>query len=113
MLEPYSVVQDKGSHGDIIVWPLKALCDYIEATGDFALLDEPIAWRRADNFEKTSHTDPVTRHIDKLIDTVQARFIPGTNLIRYGNGDWNDFASARRSDGKRLDDKRMDRRSPL
>jgi cellobiose phosphorylase len=90
MLEPYSVVQDKESHGDIIVWPLKALCDYIEATGDFAFLDEGIAWRRADNFEKTSHADTVTGHIDKLIETVRARFIPGTNLVRYGHGDWND-----------------------
>ena len=34
MLEPYSIIQDKVSHGDIIVWPLKALNDYIEATGD-------------------------------------------------------------------------------
>ena len=90
MLEPYSVVQDKESHGDIIVWPLKALCDYIEATGDFAFLDEPIAWRRVDNFEKTAHVDPLTRHIDKLIETVRARFIPGTHLVRYGHGDWND-----------------------
>jgi cellobiose phosphorylase len=90
MLEPYSVVQDKESHGDIIVWPLKALCDYIEATGDFAFLDETVAWRREDNFEKTAHADPVTGHLDKLIETVRARFIPATNLIRYGNGDWND-----------------------
>ena len=90
MLEPYSTIQDKESHGDIIVWPLKALCDYIEATGDFAFLDETIAWRREDNFEKTAHADPVTAHVDKLIETVRARFIPGTNLIRYGNGDWND-----------------------
>ena len=90
MLDPYSTIQDKESHGDIIVWPLKALCDYIEATGDFAFLDEAIAWRREDNFDKTVHTEPVTAHVDKLIETVRARFIPGTNLIRYGNGDWND-----------------------
>ena len=90
MLEPYSVVQDKESHGDIIIWPLKALCDYVEATGDFAFLDEPIAWRSEANFEKTDHADPVTGHVDKLIETVRTRFIPGTNLIRYGNGDWND-----------------------
>ena len=90
MLEPYSVVQDRESHGDIIIWPLKALCDYVEATGDFAFLDETIAWRRADNFDKTQHADPVTRHVDKLIETVRTRFIPGTNLVRYGNGDWND-----------------------
>jgi 1,2-beta-oligoglucan phosphorylase len=90
MLEPYSAIQSKESHGDIIVWPLKALCDYIEATGDFAFLDETIAWRGDDNFEKIARADPVTGHIDKLIETVRARFIPGTNLIRYGHGDWND-----------------------
>lgn len=90
MLEPYSVVQDKESHGDIIIWPLKALCDYIEATGDFAFLDETIAWRREDKFEKTARLDPVTTHVDKLIETVRARFISGTKLIRYGKGDWND-----------------------
>jgi hypothetical protein len=90
MLDPYSVIQDRESHGDIIVWPLKALCDYVEATGDFAFLDEAIAWRRTENLEKTAHVDPVTAHIDKLIETVCARFIPGTSLVRYGNGDWND-----------------------
>ena len=48
MLEPYSAIQDRDASGDVIVWPLKALCDYVEATGDFAFLDEPIAWRRED-----------------------------------------------------------------
>jgi hypothetical protein len=43
MLEPYAEIQDRHSHGDVIVWPLKALCDYIEATNDLAFLDEPIA----------------------------------------------------------------------
>jgi 1,2-beta-oligoglucan phosphorylase len=90
MLERYSPVQDKEAHGDIIVWPLKALCDYVEATGDFAFLHEPAAWRREDNFEKTSSADPIGAHVDKLIATVRGRFIPGTRLIRYGNGDWND-----------------------
>ena len=87
---PIPWCRTRESHGDIIVWPLKALCDYVEATGDFAFLDETIAWRREDNFEKTAHADPVSAHVDKLIETVRARFIPGTNLIRYGNGDWND-----------------------
>src|SRR6202021_2277364 len=90
MLEPYSVVQDRESHGDIIVWPLKALCDYVEATGDFAFLDEPAAWRREDDFEKTTHVDPIAVHVDKLVATIRQRYIPGTHLIRYGNGDWND-----------------------
>src|SRR4029078_3851586 len=27
MLEPYSSIQDKHSHGDVLIWPLKALND--------------------------------------------------------------------------------------
>ena len=46
MLEPYSNIHDRHAHGDVIVWPLKALCDYVEATNDLAFLDEPVAWRR-------------------------------------------------------------------
>jgi cellobiose phosphorylase len=90
MLEPYSTIQDKVSHGDIIVWPLKALNDYIEATNDLGFLDEPVAWRREDTFELTPHKDSVAVHVEKLLATVRERFIPGTDLIRYGHGDWND-----------------------
>jgi cellobiose phosphorylase len=89
MLDPYAIIQDRVSHGDVIVWPLKALNDYIEATGDFAFLDEPVAWR-ADSLERTARKDSVGAHIDKLVSAVRARFIPGTHLIRYGEGDWND-----------------------
>ncbi len=90
MLEPYSIIQDRVSHGDVIVWPLKALNDYIEATGDFAFLDETIAWRRADTFERTVHQDTIAAHVTKLLATVRERFVPGTHLIAYGEGDWND-----------------------
>ncbi len=90
MLDPYGTIRDRHSHGDVIIWPLKALCDYLEATNDLAFLDEPIAWRRADNFEPTERRDPVAHHVETLLATVRARFIPGTHLIRYGEGDWND-----------------------
>jgi cellobiose phosphorylase len=90
MLEPYSAIQDREAHGDVVVWPLKALCDYIESTGDFAFLDEPIVWRRDEDFETTADADPVAVHVAKLIATARERFIPGTHLLRYGNGDWND-----------------------
>lgn len=90
MLEPYSNIQDRHAHGDVIVWPLKAVCDYLEATSDLAFLDEPVAWRRDDNFEKTDTKATVAAHIEKLISTARAQFIPGTQLIRYGEGDWND-----------------------
>ena len=90
MLEPYASIRDRHSHGDVIVWPLKAVCDYVEATNDLGFLDEPVAWRREDDFEKTERRDPVAVHIEKLLATVRERFIPGTHLIRYGEGDWND-----------------------
>ncbi len=90
MLEPYSEIQDSTSHGDVIVWPLKALNDYIETTGDVEFLNEKIAWRREDNFKRTAQKDTAGSHIEKLLQTVCERFIPGTHLIRYGAGDWND-----------------------
>jgi cellobiose phosphorylase len=90
MLEPYSNIQDRHSHGDVIVWPLKALCDYLEWTGDLAFLDEAIAWRREDSLQRTDRREPIATHIDKILATVRERFIPGTSLIRYGEGDWND-----------------------
>ena len=90
MLEPYSIIQDRVSHGDVIVWPLKALNDYIEATGDFGFLDEPVGWRREDTLDRTADGDTVAAHVEKLLATVHDRFIPGTHLIRYGEGDWND-----------------------
>ena len=89
MLEPYASIRDRHSHGDVIVWPLKAVCDYVEATNDLGFLDEPVAWRREDNLEKTARRDPVAAHLEKLLATVRERFIPGTHLIRYGEGDWN------------------------
>ncbi|HLY56091.1 MAG TPA: hypothetical protein VKS60_11070, partial [Stellaceae bacterium] len=90
MLEPYSIIQARESHGDVIVWPLKALCDYVEATGDLDFLDAQVAWRDLETLERTARTDTVTAHIERLIRTVTERFIPGTHLIRLGEGDWND-----------------------
>jgi 1,2-beta-oligoglucan phosphorylase len=90
MLEPYAAIRDAHSHGDVIVWPLKALCDYVEATNDLGFLDERVAWRRDEDLEPTTRRDPLAAHVDKLLATVRERFIPGTHLIRYGEGDWND-----------------------
>ncbi len=90
MLEPYSTIRDPEAHGDVIIWPLKALCDYVEGTGDVSILEEPIAWRRDDTMEKSIGADPIAIHVEKLVSTVRQRFIPNTHLIRYGNGDWND-----------------------
>jgi len=89
MLEPYRQIRDRHSHGDVVVWPLKALCDYLEATGDLAFLAEPLPWT-GDDFELTAHRDTISAHVARLVATAREKFIPGTHLIRYGLGDWND-----------------------
>jgi cellobiose phosphorylase len=90
MLEPYSFIQDRHSHGDVIVWPLKALNDYLEATDDLGFLEETAPWRNDKTLERTAHEDSIAVHVEKLLATLRERFIPGTHLIRYGEGDWND-----------------------
>lgn len=84
MLEPYGFIEDPCSHGDIPLWPLKALCDTIECTGDLALLSEPAPWR--DGAGESS----LFAHCETLLACLEAQFIPGTALIRLGEGDWND-----------------------
>jgi cellobiose phosphorylase len=89
MLDPYRQIRDQHSHGDVIVWPLKALCDYLEETGDFGFLAEPLPWT-AEDFSLTARRDPLAAHVEKQLATIKDRFIAGTHLIRYGLGDWND-----------------------
>ena len=88
MLAPYSMVEGAHSHGDIPVWPLKALCDYIECTGDTAFLSEPVPWREG------SGESSVAAHCERLLEHLRAQFIPGTHLVRLGEGDWNELAAA-------------------
>jgi cellobiose phosphorylase len=90
MIEPYSIIQDRHAHGDIVIWPLKALCDYVEETGNLAFLNDQVAWRRESDLERTTYTNSIEVHVDRLIEVVHSRFVAGTCLIRYGNGDWND-----------------------
>ncbi len=88
-LAPYEFIQSQTSHGDIIVWPLKALCDYIETTDDIAFLQERVPWPNADG-TPSADAATVAEHIEALLNGAISRFVPGTSLIRYGEGDWND-----------------------
>ncbi len=88
-LEPYTFIQSQTAHGDIIVWPLKAVCDYAGATGDIAFLSERVPWPNADG-SASAESSTVAGHIETLLEGAMARFIPGTHLMRYGEGDWND-----------------------
>ena len=103
MLEPYGMVEGSQSHGDIPIWPLKALCDYIECTDDTAFLSEPVPWR--DGTGESS----IAGHCQRLIAHLQAQFIPGTHLVRLGEGDWNDSLQPAGSGAEGLDRQQLDR----
>ncbi len=90
MFDEYSTVQQADSHGDVIVWPLKVVGDYIAATGDVAILEEKIPFTSQKDFVLTDHTDTLHAHIEKQITYIKKNFLHHTHLSSYGDGDWDD-----------------------
>jgi cellobiose phosphorylase len=77
------------SHGDIVFWPLLALAQYLLATGDASVLDEPAPYYRARITTRTPRPT-VWRHVRRALALIRRRVIAGTALAAYGHGDWND-----------------------
>ena len=77
------------SHGDIVFWPLLALAQYLIASGDAAILDEPVAFvpKRS---ARGAKRHPVWTHVLRALALIRRRTIAGTALAAYGHGDWND-----------------------
>jgi len=71
------------SHGDIVFWPLLGVARYLIASGDAALLDEPLPYHDAP-------TEPLRAHMRRALNLIARRMIPGHSLVAYGHGDWND-----------------------
>lgn len=90
MFDRYADIQAGDSHADIIHWPIKALCDYIEATGDFTILDEEVPYTDEATKQPTTTSVSIYAHTIKQIDKIERDCIPGTALVRYGHGDWED-----------------------
>jgi len=44
MFDKYYKIQAHDAHGDIIVWGIKALSEYIINTNDFTILDEKVSY---------------------------------------------------------------------
>lgn len=90
MFDEFYRFQQHESHGDVIVWPLKAILDYIEYSNDYAILDEEIPFT---NFASSDFTDEkysVREHLELLLKNIKDNFINGTALSCYGDGDWDD-----------------------
>lgn len=89
MQDEYFDVAQHHSHGDIVVWPLKALAMYLEATDDLSILSVQLPYLNPDN-TKSDTFDSLAEHVDRTLDRIENEFVPGTHLIRYGGGDWDD-----------------------
>ena len=77
------------SHGDIVFWPLLALAQYVLASDDAALLDVPVPFFHPEG-DARAETTPVLAHVERALAVIEGRQIPGTSLVAYGHGDWND-----------------------
>ena len=90
MHPPFHAIQQRQSHGDVPLWPLKALCDYVEATNELAFLSEEVDYTDPERGEPVGSREPLWNHCDRVVAHCEARFSAGTALIDYGDGDWDD-----------------------
>ncbi|MEI7725158.1 MAG: amylo-alpha-1,6-glucosidase [Bacteroidota bacterium] len=89
MFDSYSNIRADSSHGDVFYWCIIALSNYIKVTGDLTLLNEVLPYHHDKGIANAEKT-PLSEHIDRLIDMIVHSFIPGTALVPFGGGDWND-----------------------
>jgi len=85
------------SHGDIVYWPVLALAQYLDATGDATVLDESLPFFHPDGDASAEHVS-VSDHVERALNVILTRVIPGSNLASYGHGDWNDSLQPVKSD---------------
>jgi cellobiose phosphorylase len=89
MFDSYSNIRADSSHGDVFYWCIIALCNYLKITGDLRFLDEILPYY-SENGIANAEKATLAEHIDRLINMIIGSFIPGTSLVAYGGGDWND-----------------------
>jgi len=90
MHPPFRFIQQAHSHGDVCFWPVKALCDYVEASGDLEFLGHRSAYTDTVRFEPTGPVESLIVHCDRVVAHCESRFLAGTALVNYGDGDWDD-----------------------
>lgn len=90
MFDKYENTMADESHGDIIIWPLKLIGDYLTQTGDVAILNEPLNYMSKEKLQSIGPKVPLINHVKKAIAYIKDNFLPGTYLSCYGDGDWDD-----------------------
>ncbi|WP_028546593.1 GH36-type glycosyl hydrolase domain-containing protein [Paenibacillus taiwanensis] len=90
MFDRYFAIQQEESHGDIIVWPLKVLSDYLRATQDYSILQEEVPYTVKHSFQFSENKETILEHAKKELHYIQTHFLHDTYLSSYGDGDWDD-----------------------
>ncbi len=85
------------SHGDIVFWPLLALAQYLQATGDASLLEVSLPFFHPDG-DAAAGKATILQHVDCALSSISRRVVAGTVLTAYGHGDWNDSLQPARPD---------------
>lgn len=88
MFDEYEGIQQEDSHGDVIVWPLKAVSDYLIRTNDLSCLEEIVPFRNKTG-EVVSEKSLV-HHIEQAIQKIEDDFVGDSVFSAYGGGDWDD-----------------------
>lgn len=90
MYDEYADMFADESHGDIIVWPLKVVVDYLKLTQDDELLNVQLPYMSRTTKQATAQTASLREHIIKQLTYLKTHFLPGTYISGYGDGDWDD-----------------------
>ena len=88
MIDDYHI-QQEDCHGDVVLWPLKIIGDYLSVTGDYDILKENISYRKLDG-SITIAKETLLDHMKHAVKTIKDRFMYHTTLISYAGGDWDD-----------------------
>jgi cellobiose phosphorylase len=89
MFDSYTNIRADSSHGDVFYWCIIALSNYIKVTGDLKFLGEILPYYHENGVSSVEKT-PLEEHVDRIINMIIDSFIPGTALVPFGGGDWND-----------------------
>lgn len=75
------------SHGDVVFWPVLAVGEYLQLTGDATFLDEAVEFSGEGG---PTAPRPLIEHLRQAVDYIEGAMVPGSVLPAYGHGDWND-----------------------
>ncbi len=76
-------------HGDVVHWPVLALGRYLLASGDDTLLEQAVPWYTS-AADAPVAASSMRSHLERALESAREHVLPGTSLVAYGHGDWND-----------------------